>query len=149
MPSWRLISSADANQGGTHWPAALMALTVVTGLVDAVSVLRFGVFTANMTGNVFFLGFALAGAQGFSIARSLTSLVAFLTGAAIGGRICVAMASAGRRRWLLTLAACEAVLLFVAGLVSVGADIRLGGPGGRVFVVIAVNALGGGFRKGG
>jgi hypothetical protein len=68
-----------------------MALTVVTGLVDAVSVLRFGVFTANMTGNVFFLGFALARAQGFSIARSLTSLVAFLAVAAIGGRICVAM----------------------------------------------------------
>src|SRR5262245_65643205 len=95
MPSWRLIPSADTDQEGGHWPAALMALTVVTGLVDAVSVLRFGVFTANMTGNVFFLGFALAGAQGFSIARSLTSLVAFLAGAAIGGRICVACAFPG------------------------------------------------------
>jgi Protein of unknown function (DUF1275) len=37
-------------------------LTVVTGLVDAFSYLVLGhVFVANMTGNVVFLGFALAG----------------------------------------------------------------------------------------
>ena len=40
----------------------LVCLTVVTGLVDAFSYLRLGhVFVANMTGNVVFLGFALAG----------------------------------------------------------------------------------------
>jgi Protein of unknown function (DUF1275) len=45
-------------------PAILVALTVVTGLVDAVSYLALGhVFVANMTGNVVFLGFALAGAR--------------------------------------------------------------------------------------
>ena len=43
-------------------PAVLVGLTAVTGLVDAVSYLALGhVFTANMTGNVVFLGFALAG----------------------------------------------------------------------------------------
>jgi uncharacterized membrane protein YoaK (UPF0700 family) len=147
MPSWQLRPSADVDQGGVHWPAALMALTVVTGLVDAVSVLRFGVFTANMTGNVFFLGFALAGAQGFSIARSLTSLVAFLAGAAIGGRICAAMASAGRRRWLLTLAACEAILLFAAALASVGFDIRQAAPASRLYAVIALTAVAMGLRS--
>src|SRR5215471_1965742 len=105
MPSWRLIPSTDADQGGAHWPAALMALTVVTGLVDSVCILRFGVFTANMTGNVFFLGFALAGAPGYSVSRSSTSLVAFLAGAVIGGRFCAALASSNRRRWLLTVAA--------------------------------------------
>jgi uncharacterized membrane protein YoaK (UPF0700 family) len=41
---------------------ALMALTAVSGLVDAVSYLGLGhVFTANMTGNVVVLGFAAAG----------------------------------------------------------------------------------------
>jgi uncharacterized membrane protein YoaK (UPF0700 family) len=124
-----------------------MALTVVTGLVDAVSVLRFGVFTANMTGNVFFLGFALAGAHGFSIARSLTSLVAFLAGAAIGGRICAAMASANRRRWLLTLAACEAILLFAAALVSVGTGVSLAAPAYRLYAVIALTAVAMGLRN--
>lgn len=39
--------------------AALLTLTAVTGLVDAVSYLRLGrVFVANMTGNVVFLGFS-------------------------------------------------------------------------------------------
>ena len=55
---------------------ALMVLTVVTGLVDAISFLGFGrVFTANMTGNVVFLAFAVAGAPGLSIRLSLTSLI--------------------------------------------------------------------------
>jgi uncharacterized membrane protein YoaK (UPF0700 family) len=50
-------------------PPLLVAMTVVTGLVDAFSYLALGhVFVANMTGNVVFLGFAVAGAHGFSIA---------------------------------------------------------------------------------
>ncbi len=43
-------------------PLMLLALTAVTGVVDAVSILALGrVFVANMTGNVVFIGFALAG----------------------------------------------------------------------------------------
>jgi hypothetical protein len=43
-------------------PALLIVLTFLTGLVDGVSYLGLGhVFVANMTGNVMFLGFALAG----------------------------------------------------------------------------------------
>jgi len=62
---------------------SLMLLTFVTGLVDAASVLGLGrVFTANMTGNVVFLGFALGGAQDVSIAASLVALASFLVGAA-------------------------------------------------------------------
>jgi hypothetical protein len=50
-------------------PPLLLALTAVTGLVDAVSILRLGrVFVANMTGNVVFTGFALTGAPGFRTA---------------------------------------------------------------------------------
>jgi uncharacterized membrane protein YoaK (UPF0700 family) len=44
---------------------SLLGLTVVTGVVDAVSFLGLGhIFTANMTGNVVFLGFALGGGAG-------------------------------------------------------------------------------------
>jgi uncharacterized membrane protein YoaK (UPF0700 family) len=72
-------------------PIVLVVLTVTTGLVDAVSVLGLGrVFTANMTGNVVFWGFGVAGAPGFSIARCATALAGFLAGAALGGRIGVA-----------------------------------------------------------
>src|SRR5947209_5854024 len=43
---------------------ALLILTFVTGMVDAVSFLGLGhVFTANMTGNVVLLGFAVAGTE--------------------------------------------------------------------------------------
>ena len=67
-------------------PALLLILTFVTGLVDAVSYLKLGnVFVANMTGNIVFLGFAIAGAQNFSIPASLAALAAFLVGALAGG----------------------------------------------------------------
>ena len=69
-------------------PPLMLVLTVVTGLVDATSYLRLGhVFVANMTGNVVFLGFALAGARGLSAAASLAALAAFLIGGLIGGRL--------------------------------------------------------------
>ena len=64
-------------------PPLLLTLTVVTGVVDAVSILRLGrVFVANMTGNVVFSGFALVGAPGFSLSASLAALAGFLVGAA-------------------------------------------------------------------
>ena len=67
--------------GDRHGPLApmLVGLTVVTGVVDAVSYLTLGhVFVANMTGNVVFIGFALAGASGLSAPASLAALAAFL-----------------------------------------------------------------------
>lgn len=69
-------------------PPLLLALTVVTGLVDATSYLKLGhVFVANMTGNIVFLGFGLAGAGGISVWASLTALGSFLVGGIAGGRI--------------------------------------------------------------
>jgi len=69
-------------------PPILLSMTVVTGLVDAVSYLTLGhVFVANMTGNIVFLAFAVAGAPGFSIPASLTALAAFAAGALAGGRL--------------------------------------------------------------
>src|SRR5436309_1178157 len=69
-------------------PPLMLTLTVVTGLVDAVSYLALGhVFVANMTGNVVFLAFAFAGAQGLSALASVVSMAAFLVGALAGGRV--------------------------------------------------------------
>jgi uncharacterized membrane protein YoaK (UPF0700 family) len=66
----------------------LFGLTLVSGLIDAVSFLRLGhVFVANMTGNVVLLGFAIGGAKDISIAGSLLALGAFLAGGIIGGRL--------------------------------------------------------------
>jgi uncharacterized membrane protein YoaK (UPF0700 family) len=94
---------------------------MVTGLVDAVSYLSLGhVFVANMTGNIAFLGFAVADAREFSIAASLTATAAFLVGALAGGRL---GASVGRHRGrflaisiLLEIVALSAA--FVAAIVT-------------------------------
>jgi uncharacterized membrane protein YoaK (UPF0700 family) len=100
-------------------PPLLLTLTVVTGLVDATSYLKLGhVFVANMTGNVVFLGFGLAGAGGISVWASLTALGSFLVGGVAGGRI-GARWSSDRGRHLT--AATSAELLLVAAALVVAA----------------------------
>jgi len=85
-------------------PPLLVALTVVTGLVDAFSYLILGhVFVANQTGNVVFFAFALAGVGGFSVAASLTAIGCFSVGALAGGRL--GRSLAGRRELLLGVTA--------------------------------------------
>jgi uncharacterized membrane protein YoaK (UPF0700 family) len=98
-------------------PVLLLALTATTGLIDAVSILALGrVFVANMTGNVAFLGFALAGAPGFSLSASLAALAGFLVGAAVGG------AMAGRtpdHRGLLLRNACALQFAVLAAALAI------------------------------
>jgi uncharacterized membrane protein YoaK (UPF0700 family) len=95
-------------------PPVLLSMTLVTGLVDAFSYLTLGhVFVANMTGNVVFLGFALAGAPGFSISASLTALVAFAVGAFGGGRL-ISRYGDHRGRLHSSAASGQAVLLAAA-----------------------------------
>ena len=89
---WRALI-ADERHGPL--PLLLLALTVLTGVVDAVSILALGrVFVANMTGNIVFVGFAIGGAPGFSLSASLAALGGFLLGAFAGGRTIVAAAEA-------------------------------------------------------
>ena len=96
--------------------AALAGFTVVTGLVDAVSYLGLGhVFTANMTGNVVFLGFAFGGAKGFSVSASLFAMAGFLAGALAGGRLVPLGAAIRRAR---TAFALEGMALTVAAVVA-------------------------------
>jgi uncharacterized membrane protein YoaK (UPF0700 family) len=97
-------------------PLLLLILTFVTGLVDAVSYLNLGhVFVANMTGNIVFLGFALAGAEGFSAPASLAALAGFLVGALAAGRL---GSSTGQHRGrFLAIAVLVKILLVVAALV--------------------------------
>ncbi len=80
-----MAEAAAENRGPL--PALLVLLTIITGFVDAVTYLKFGhVFVANMTGNIVFLGFGVAGAPAISLPGSFTALGAFLIGALLGGR---------------------------------------------------------------
>jgi uncharacterized membrane protein YoaK (UPF0700 family) len=109
---------------GAGWgplPELLLALTLVTGLVDAVSIRALGrVFVANMTGNVVFAGFAITGAPGFSLGASLFALAGFLAGAYLGGRL---TARAGQDRALhLRAAAVGELTLLTAALIVAAAS---------------------------
>jgi uncharacterized membrane protein YoaK (UPF0700 family) len=96
----------------------LLGLTIVTGLVDAVSYLRLEhVFVANMTGNVVFLGFATGGAPGFSIGMSIAAIASFLAGALGGGRL-AASASGHRGRFIALTSYAQIALLGTALVVS-------------------------------
>ena len=65
------------SRSGSVPPLILFVMTAVNGVVDAVSFLALGhVFTANMTGNIVFLGFAAAGTSGVSLSRSAIAVLA-------------------------------------------------------------------------
>src|SRR2546425_8682329 len=102
-------------------PYALLGMTAVTGLVDAVSFLSLGrVFTANMTGNIVILAFATARVSGLSIAYSLTALLSFLVGAIFGGRIMARAVADSRIRFAAQAFLLEVVFLSAASFCSIG-----------------------------
>src|ERR1700688_4652381 len=112
-----LVPRGDVKHGPL--PPLLVAMTLVTGLVDAFSYLALGhVFVANMTGNVVFLAFALMGARGFSIPASLAALAAFSSGAVIGGRVSATLA---HHRARMLSAGTTVQALFVAASVVLAA----------------------------
>ena len=112
--AWRSLV-ADPRHGPL--PLMLLVLTAVTGLVDAISILRLGrVFVANMTGNVVFIGLALGGAPGFSLSASLVALAGFLVGAAGGG---AATRRLGRDRAVLLTVGCATELVLLCGALVV------------------------------
>jgi uncharacterized membrane protein YoaK (UPF0700 family) len=124
--------------------AVLLTLTLLSGVVDGVCYLGLGrVFTANMTGNVVVLGFATAGAPGFSVTASLTSLGLFLVGAICGGRIIRHVSS--RSRLLTTAVTLEAAFVAAAAVVAFAATTV--STGWARYTTIAILAFAMGIRN--
>jgi uncharacterized membrane protein YoaK (UPF0700 family) len=123
-------------------PALLLVLTVATGIVDAVSVLALGrVFVANMTGNIVFIGFALAGAPGFSLAASLLALAGFLLGAAAAGPMIDRWRSL-RGRLLAVATTTELVLLAGALVIATTSAEPFSATPQNLIAAVAAAALG-------
>jgi uncharacterized membrane protein YoaK (UPF0700 family) len=123
--------------------AALLALTVVTGLVDAVSYLALGrVFVANMTGNVVFLGFSVDPQAGLSAPASLTAIGGFVFGALVGGRVAHTFAAAHPARWLGAALGGEAVILGLVALLTATRVLPFAGAGSLVAIAVLAAALG-------
>jgi uncharacterized membrane protein YoaK (UPF0700 family) len=129
-------------------PYALLGLTAVTGLVDAVSFLSLGhVFTANMTGNIVFLAFAVAHAPGVSVARSLTALGAFLVGAAVGGRILSRARTDALFQSVLLIVGLEIAFLAAAMFAALGHNGVLEYASASLYMIILCTALAMGMRN--
>jgi uncharacterized membrane protein YoaK (UPF0700 family) len=144
-PAWKEVTATlrpppDSADGPL--PPLLLTLTVVTGLVDATSYLKLGhVFVANMTGNVVFLGFGIAGAGGISVWASLTALGSFLIGGVVGGRIC-ARWSSDRGRHLTATTSTELLLVTPALAVAALSTHHIGTASRYAVIVLLAIAMG-------
>jgi len=136
--AWEEIRTAlrpPPNSADGPLPRLLLALTLVTGLVDATSYLKLGhVFVANMTGNVVFLGFGIAGAGGISVWASLTAIASFLVGGVTGGRIGARWPSDRARH--LTAATSTELLLVAAALVVAAFSTHHVGTASRYAIIV-------------
>ncbi|GAA2577788.1 YoaK family protein [Winogradskya consettensis] len=114
-------------------------LTAATGAIDGVSYLALDrVFTGNMTGNVLFIGFGLAGEPDLPVLNNVVALLAFMLGAVLGGRFTrgTSDATLPRKSLIVLIAGCAVTLLVGAAWAIVGK------PGDNTLVVItAILAL--------
>ena len=141
---WKALVCDD-----THGPlpALLVVLTLATGVIDAASFLGLGqVFVANMTGNLAFVGFALAGTPDISLTASLAALGGFLLGAAGKGPL-VARWRRHRGRLLRNATMIE------IGLIAIGIVVAAVAPpvpgSGREWTVAAPLAIAMGVQNAG
>jgi uncharacterized membrane protein YoaK (UPF0700 family) len=99
------------------------------------------VFTANMTGNIVFIGFALGGVRELSVERSLVALAAFAAGALAGGLL--TNRSVRSPAQLLVLAAAgEAAFLALAAAVGFGHAVPPSWSVTHALIVLTAIAMG-------
>ena len=137
---WVFRLTRDARHGPL--PGLLLVLTVATGLIDAVSILALGhVFVANMTGNIVFIGFAAAGAPGFSLPATVSALAGFLLGAWAGGQL-TARRGAHRGVLLRVTVGIELLVLVAALAIAATGPAPLDAGRGALIAGLAAIALG-------
>ncbi|MFG2617683.1 YoaK family protein [Streptomyces sp. NPDC048507] len=125
----------------------LLALTAVTGLIEAVSLLALGpVFTAMQTGNVLFLAFGAAHEGGLPTLPAAVSLAAFVLGAVCGARLEAAAELRGWR-WMCVGLYAETALIVAAAVSGWGVAPRFGGPGAPHLLEAALLSVAMGIRN--
>ncbi|MFE7835661.1 YoaK family protein [Streptomyces sp. NPDC057474] len=137
------------HRAGVGLTSIMVALTLTTGMIEAVSFLVLGpVFTAVQTGNLLFLSFALTGAAGLSPAAAGVSFAGFAVGAVLGSRFESSVDAHGRR-WFVPALIGEALLLGLGGLVAwrTGVDAPGAPADGPHFAVVALVAAAMGVRN--
>jgi uncharacterized membrane protein YoaK (UPF0700 family) len=123
-------------------------MTAVTGMVDAVSFLALGrVFTANMTGNVVLLGFAIGGVTDLSVSKSLMALIYFAVGAVLGGWMTRKMDARDSGAKLAHALVIETIFFLVAAAVSIGFTAPYEEHKLKISLLIALTAVAMGLRN--
>ena len=98
--------------------AALLLLTLATGLADSISILVLGhVFVANMTGNVIFLGFWLAPKTSIDLTAVVVALPTFVCTTILSGRM-LRYFGKRTRPWITTVLATEIALLAALAMLA-------------------------------
>ena len=139
------LAHATTPEASSPLVVALFGLTFVTGVIDAVSFLGLGhVFTANMTGNVVLLGFALGGAADLSVGRSLAALCAFAAGSVVGGRLANERQRTPARQLLFAM---HAEVLFLCLAAGVALVLTPETSFARMYLVIVLTATAMGLRN--
>ncbi|MFB7179875.1 YoaK family protein [Streptomyces sp. NPDC056257] len=147
MDEKRKAARTAGSQLPPHMPALMVALTAVTGVVEAVSLLALGpAFTAMQTGNVLFLAFGVAQAPDLPTLPAGISLAAFVLGVICGSHL-EAVTEARGRRWFVLGLIVEAALILAAAAAAWGLVPRYGSPTPRHLAVTAVLALAMGMRN--
>ena len=117
--------------------AALLTLTFVTGIVDAVSFLALGqAFAAMQTGNVIFLGLGIAGTGGLDVLTPAVSIGAFLLGGVLAAFATARLRARGRAPRLAGTVAVEAAILAAVAILLAVTD-----PAARSFLATLSLAL--------
>jgi len=139
------VSHATTPEASSALVVVLFGLTFATGVIDAVSFLGLGhVFTANMTGNVVLLGFALGGTADLSVGRSLAALCAFATGSVVGGRLTNERQRTPARQLLFAM---HAEVLFLCLAAGVALMVKPETSLARLYLVIVLTATAMGLRN--
>ncbi|HZO06652.1 MAG TPA: YoaK family protein [Solirubrobacterales bacterium] len=122
----------------------LLALTFVTGILDAVSFLALGsVFAAMQTGNVIFLGLGIGNAPGAPLVAPLIALAAFVAGGMVAALL--ARPNSPGAAGLRFALAVEIALLACAALLAALIDVEP--EQASAYVLIALLSLAMGLRN--
>ncbi|MER6173587.1 YoaK family protein [Streptosporangium sp. NPDC001681] len=120
--------------------APLAGLTVISGLVDAISYVGIGqVFMANMTGNLLILGFAAGDPSKFPLVATAIAVMGFFLGAGLAGQLVERVPNVRRR---LILAMAMETSLF--GITTVGSFLLPTTQAGRYPLIVALGVAMGG-----
>jgi uncharacterized membrane protein YoaK (UPF0700 family) len=138
------VESPDLTRVARSEPLAsqtLLALTFVTGLIDATSFLALGgVFSAMMTGNVVFLGLGLSGSADASVLGPLLAIVAYVTSSALAALL--ARRLAGPAFGTRAANAFEIGLLAAACCIAAATTLDANGLSGYATLLLLAAAMG-------